>query len=65
MKNRESWICRTWSKDRIQGWQSQFERFDTKEEAEAYGKMHVEMFEEGFDELERDYEVYRNDIEEA
>lgn len=50
------WICRTWTETALNGWTSEFDRFDTEEEAYIFGEMHNNMIHE--DELDRTYEVY-------
>lgn len=52
------WICRCWTETSLEGWTSEFESFDTEEEAIEYGKHHNAML--GRYELARDFEVYKN-----
>ncbi len=53
----ESWICVTWVKTDA-GEASQLNRFDTEEEAIAYGEAHSNSKEEG--EISRGYEIYED-----
>lgn len=46
---------RTWTKTALNGWTSEIETFETKEEAEMYGEQFVRM--KRRDDLERSYEV--------
>ena len=57
MKN-NTWICRAWIETKENGWTSDFYRFATKEEAEEFGIMHLEMID--YDEENRSYEVYED-----
>ena len=50
------WICRTWTQI-VHGWTSEFDRFETREEAEEFGRIHKSLI--GYEDLERDYEVYK------
>lgn len=52
------WICRTWMQTPENGWCSEFDRFDSREEAEEHGKWHVDNINE--EEMARDYEVYQD-----
>lgn len=49
------WICRTWTQT-VHGWTSEMDRFETKEEAEEYGRLMDSLIRE--DDLKRDFEVY-------
>lgn len=49
------WICRTWT-ETADGWTSEFDRFETKEEAVEFGEAHKRHL--NSDEKARDYEVY-------
>ena len=51
-----SWICREWTKTE-EGWTSDFETFDSQHEANECGKIHISL--KKYDEIERDYEVYK------
>ena len=53
---KSKWICRMWTKTAINGWVSDFESFNTRDEAVKMGEMHNSLLKR--DELERDYEVY-------
>lgn len=52
------WICRTWTETALNGWQSEFDRFDTEEEAISFGQFHNSLIKD--DELSREYEVYKD-----
>lgn len=49
------YLLRTWTKTALDGWTSEMETFDSKEEAVYYGEQFVNM--KRRDELERSYEV--------
>lgn len=53
------WICRTWT-ETIHGWTSEFDRFDTEEEAREFGQIHNRMINADAGELAREYEVYKD-----
>ena len=46
-----------WTQTSQNGWTSDFETFQTREEAEAMGRTHNSLLER--DELAREYEVYK------
>lgn len=50
------WMCRTWIETTMNGWVSEFDRFETEEEAEKHGEIHMSLIKH--DEKARDYEVY-------
>lgn len=52
------WICRTWIETSENGWTSEFEHFDTEEEAMKHGGVHVSLMKN--DELTREYEIYKD-----
>lgn len=52
------WICRTWTNTVENGWTSEFDRFDTEQEAEEYGRIHNKLIKR--DELAREYEIYKD-----
>lgn len=52
------WICRTWRETSENGWTSQFDRFDTEEEAREFGQTFCRMI--NSDELSREYEIYKD-----
>lgn len=52
------WICRTWTETSENGWTSQFDRFDTEEEAREFGYAHNRNI--GYSELAREFEVYKD-----
>lgn len=54
------WVCRLW-RNKPWGWESRFEKFETKEEAEDCGEWYVNT--EWNDGEKREYYVY-NDEEE-
>ena len=56
LKPKEVWICRTWIRTRTH-WVSDYERFKSIEQAQAYAKVFVNLI--GEDELDRDFEIYR------
>lgn len=60
MKRQEfvGWICRTWIETVLNGWVSEIDRFDTREEAEDFGRSHNKNIK--YDELSRDFEVYKD-----
>lgn len=49
-----------WTKTAINGWVSDFESFNTRDEAVRMGEIHNSLLKR--DELERDYEVYKESI---
>lgn len=51
------WICRTWTQ-RPDGFTSEFDRFETKEQAEEHGKIFVSL--KLHHEISRDFEVYED-----
>lgn len=51
------WICREWTRTALNGWTSEFGTWETKEEAEEMGRIHVSLLR--MDEEERDFEVYQ------
>lgn len=53
----KGWICRTWI-ETYSGWLSEFERFDTEEEANDFGISHNRNIRCG--ELARDFEIYKD-----
>lgn len=56
------WICRTWTcRNEVGGWFSEFDSFETLQEAEAFGELHMRLMRE--DDLGRDYEIYRKEVE--
>lgn len=52
------WICRTWIED-INGFTSEFDRFETSADANDFGEYHVNNIRR--DEKSRFYEVYKED----
>lgn len=50
------WICRSWKCSSSHEWTSEFDRFNTKEEAIEHGRMFVRLMRYG--ETARDFEVY-------
>lgn len=51
------WVCRCWTETSLEGWTSEFETFDTEQEAIDCGINHNRML--GGDELSREFEVYK------
>lgn len=49
------WICRAWTKE-PDGWVSEFDSFETEEEANEHGEIFMRVMKD--DGLEHDYEVY-------
>ena len=59
----KGWICRTWTETSLNGWVSEFDRFDTEDEANKHGQAMMRLpFKDG--ELSREFEVYK-DFEEV
>lgn len=58
MCTQTGWICRTWT-ETSNGWISEFDRFDTEEQAREHGRIMMSMpFKDG--ELGRTFEVYKD-----
>lgn len=53
---KHNWICRTWTETSLDGWMSGFHRFETEEDANEFGQVHLDNIHAG--ELSREYEVY-------
>ena len=50
------YICRQWTKDALNGWTSEIDTFNTREEAEQHGETFKRLIRR--DDIERGYEVY-------
>ena len=57
-QTQNGWICRTWIETSENGWTSEFDRFDTEEEAREHGYTHNRLIKQ--DELSREFEVYKD-----
>ena len=55
----EEWVCRCWKFVAGEGWTSEFEVFDTKEEAIQFGNLFMALT--TFDECNRDFSIYRKE----
>lgn len=54
---KKTWVCRTWTK--VNGdWNSEFDHFATKEEAEEHGKIMEKLAQDDFEIEDRKFEVY-------
>lgn len=53
----DDWICRTWTETSLDGWTSEFESFETEQEAIDHGRNHNKGIKE--DELSREFEIYK------
>lgn len=53
----KGWICRQWIETE-HGWTSDFDRFETEEEAREHGQIFVSLVHAS--ELAREYEVYKD-----
>lgn len=51
------WICRTWTETSLNGWCSEFDIFETEEEANEFGRIHLKFIR--IEDLAREYEVYK------
>lgn len=55
---RSGWICRTWIETVGNGWTSEFDRFDTEEEAREFGYNHIKRIR--LDDVSREFEIYKD-----